>query len=203
MTTIPQDPVNSEYDSDGYYGRRRRSLDSFLDHVEACQLTCKAFHNVASTRFRMGHFEEANNFFQQELCLLLQIIPLAEKKVTRFSTAATENITQIDCSLMLKTTNSPSFSSSSGSVNRILFILEELIERRVQCSRSIGDCYFARLDYEEAIKQYLSFLASSKSLVEQEQVYCLLGKCYQLVNNLAQALVSCEKRLVLAHEIGK
>ncbi|KAI2801478.1 Tetratricopeptide repeat protein 28 [Blomia tropicalis] len=207
----PAETIGSEYDSDGYYGRRRRSADSFRDYLEACHLSIKAYHNVANTRFRLGQFDEAVNFYDQEVCLLEHIIPMAEKKLlNRTMTTTTTTTTTVeqtladdespvDCDQQTLISNKNQKSTQS---DQIMTILQALIEKRIQCNRSIGDCHFANTQYEEAIKYYLSFLPASKSLVEQEQVYCLLGKCYQLVNNLTQALVSCEKRLVLAHELG-
>lgn len=190
---LPEDLVSNEYDSDGYYGRRRRAIDSLLEYLESCQVLASALHNVANTRFRMGHYEEAVSFYDRELRVLQQSIDQSEQLYRNSSE-------------LRKESDYGEAQSSAGNgrkhISSTSIILDELMVKRIQCSRFIGDCQFALRRYDEAIQFYIEFLASSKSLVEQEQVYCLLGKCYQLVNNLAQALVSYEKRLVLAHELG-
>lgn len=200
----PDESVTNEYDSDGYYGRRRRAVDSLLEYLESYQLTVKAYHNVANTRFRMGHYEEAANYYEHEMRLLHMVIERSEN-VIRGSSSSSNSDVKVNGDELLTTSNNSDFVvklSQSCMFGGVSMILEDLVEKRIDCRRSIGDCHFARKDYEQAIKHYLDFLASSKSLEDQEQVYCMLGKCYQLLNNLAQSLVTYEKRLVLSHELG-
>jgi len=75
-------------------------------------------------------------------------------------------------------------------------------DRKAKSHCRLGDCYYALNDYDEAIKCYANYLSLSSSPEDQEKAYRSLGKCQQLVNNLSQALVAYEKRLVLAHELG-
>ena len=206
QTTTPQDAISSEYDNDGYYGRRRRSIDSFRDYVEACQLATKAYHNVANTHFRMGHFDDSVIYYEKERCLLELIIPMVEKKVNYSANVMVNSEIEIQLH-SLPNDNQPlnglaTSPISTSTINAISKILEDLTDKQCQCDRSIGDCHFAKGEFDEATKYYLTFLEQAKSLVAQEQVHCLLGKCYQLVNNLTQALVSYEKRLVIATAIG-
>ncbi len=218
---------NDHYDADtGYYGRRTtgtssslsssssssslsrrrhqlsRHLDALREHLEACQQAVRAAHNVASTRFHMSQYEEAIGFYEKEARMLEAVIPLAEASIAgvqQKQSLSSDNSLQDGQTSAQATT---AFTSTS-TLTAISSILEDLRLKRVAVARWIGDCHFARAAYSEAIRQYLAFLAASSSLMEQEQVHCLLGKCYQLVGSLAQALVSYEKRLVLAHEIGK
>lgn len=224
---------SEHYDADtGYYGRRTagtssslsssssssslsrrhqlsRHLDALREHLEACQQAVRAAHNVASTRFHMSQYEEAIGFYEKEARMLEAVIPVAEASIAgvQQKQQQPEGVQdgQIDTvtSTSITTTTTITPFTSTSTLTAISSILEDLRLKRVAVARWIGDCHFARAAYSEAIRQYLAFLAASSSLLEQEQVHCLLGKCYQLVGSLAQALVSYEKRLVLAHEIGK
>lgn len=169
----------------------------------------------------MSHYEEAIAYYEKEARILEAIIPLAESKIAAHQQRILNNSScsevqqstvdddehhldgRTSTNTTMTTTTAISASTTSNStLTAINAIFDELKEKQVAVSRWIGDCHFARGVYEEAIRRYLAFLGASKSIVELEQVHCLLGKCYQLVNSLAQALVSYEKRLVLAHEIG-
>ncbi|KAH9507040.1 Tetratricopeptide repeat protein 28 [Dermatophagoides farinae] len=165
-----------------------------------------ALHNVATTRFHMNHYEESAIYYEQESTLIQETIEQFEKNknhtiiamVSNDETAADET----NDSNNNNTTANNNNNNTNGRTEIIATIIDDLIVRNVNCLRSIGDCHFAQRRYDEAIKFYTDFVSTSKSLIDQEHVYCLLGKCYQLVNNLQQALVSYEKRLVIAHEIG-
>lgn len=68
---------------------------------------------------------------------------------------------------------------------------------------SLGECYDALGDPEEAVKchdQYLSIAIKAQSPRDQERAYRGLGSSYRSLGNLQQALVCLEKRLVVAHE---
>lgn len=70
---------------------------------------------------------------------------------------------------------------------------------------SLGDCYFALHDPEEAAKyheQHLAIALKLKSVRDQERAYTGLSQAMKALGNLQQALVCLEKRLVVAHEIG-
>lgn len=194
--------LTNEYDADGYYGRRKRTADTIQEFVEICLKTAKAYHNVANVRFRMGHFEEAGGYFEQKQRLLNETIEFYQKKMRRSASKSTKNDNQAE-----KESSVDAQSDIYGYKNILTTLLEEMLDKRIQCERSLGDCYFARGCYEEAIQHYNTFLATSEqgaasASFDQEQVYCLLGKCYQLVNNLTQALVVYEKRFVIAHTLG-
>lgn len=70
---------------------------------------------------------------------------------------------------------------------------------------SLGDCYDALGDPEEAVKcheQHLALALSTKNVREQERAYRGLGLSHKSLGNLQQALVCLEKRLVVSHELG-
>ncbi|XP_075590272.1 uncharacterized protein LOC124497851 [Dermatophagoides farinae] len=203
--------IDDEYDSNGYYGRRlRRQLDTVImndEQIESCQMMAKALHNVATTRFHMNHYEESAIYYEQESTLIQETIEQFEKNknhtiIAVVSNDETEADKMNDSNNNNTTANNNNNNNTNGRTEIIATIIDDLIVRNVNCLRSIGDCHFAQRRYDEAIKFYTDFVSTSKSLIDQEHVYCLLGKCYQLVNNLQQALVSYEKRLVIAHEIG-
>lgn len=175
-------------------------MDSLLEYLESYQLSVKAYLNVANTRFRMGHYEEAVNYYELAMRTLNMVVERSENVIRGSASSSNNSEVKMNEDLEPAFLNKLAHSCMFGGVS---MILEDLLDKRLDCRRSIGDCHFARRDYEQAIKHYVDYLAASKSLLDQEQVYCLLGKCYQLLNNLAQALVSYEKRLVLAHELGK
>ncbi|OTF82303.1 Rapsynoid-like protein [Euroglyphus maynei] len=189
-----------EYDSNGYYGRRRRQFDTVYEQLKSCQMMAQALHNVANTRFHMNHYEESIVYYERESTLIQETIERSEKGNN--TGTGEENQTNDSNHNNNTTTTTTDNNNNNNDKTEMTTIIEDLIVRNVNCLRSIGDCHFAQRRYDEAIKFYVDFLAASKSLMDQEQVYCLLGKCYQLINNLQQSLVSYEKRLVIAHEIG-
>ncbi|KAH9419028.1 Tetratricopeptide repeat protein 28 [Dermatophagoides pteronyssinus] len=190
-----------EYDSNGYYGRRQQrqqQLQQFADNnnnvlqqqqLKSCQMLAQALNNLAVTKFQMNHYEESISFYERQSTLIRETIE-------RFDNHQTSTSIISDAADDHRNVNGQTEMSSTTT------IIDNLIVSNTNCSRSIGDCYFAQRRYDDAIKFYLDFLSASKSLSDQEQIYCLLGKCYQLINNLQQSLVSYEKRLVIAHEIG-
>ncbi|KPM09041.1 Rapsynoid-like protein [Sarcoptes scabiei] len=200
-----------EYDSnDGYYGRRRKMIDTFEEYLEICVSMGNAFKNVGNTKFQMSLFEEAAQSFTKEMELFRDALERSEKMKKIFLSS---NVLGVNFGDDFKQKLSQTFpieneinnNENSNEIKlstKIISLLDSLTQKEIDSIRSIGDCYFAVRRYDEAIKFYQDFLSRSKSLVDQEQVYCLLGKCYQLNNNLNQALVWFEKRLFIAHELG-
>lgn len=102
------------------------------------------------------------------------------------------------------------YEDAIGYFEQQLATLERLSSPTAQLDKgrafgSLGDCYDALGDPEEAAKcheQYLSIALKLKSVRDQERAYRGLGQSQRSLGNLQQALVCLEKRLVVAHELG-
>ncbi|CAN7987066.1 unnamed protein product, partial [Ixodes hexagonus] len=102
------------------------------------------------------------------------------------------------------------FEDAIGYFEQQLALLEQLggssstLLDKGRAYGSLGDCYDALGDPEEAVKcheQYLSISLKAQSPRDQERAYRGLGNSHRCLGNLQQALVCLEKRLVVAHEL--
>ncbi|KAM7309662.1 tetratricopeptide repeat protein 28 [Ixodes scapularis] len=102
------------------------------------------------------------------------------------------------------------FEDAIGYFEQQLALLEQLggssstLLDKGRAYGSLGDCYDALGDLEEAVKcheQYLGISLKAQSPRDQERAYRGLGNSHRCLGNLQQALVCLEKRLVVAHEL--
>ena len=77
----------------------------------------------------------------------------------------------------------------------------ELDEGR--CHGHIAECYYLLKNFPEALKHYeicLERVSAAGSMIDQDRAYGCLCKVHKAMNNMQEARVCTEKRLVLSHD---
>ncbi|CAH0549630.1 unnamed protein product [Brassicogethes aeneus] len=158
---------------------------------------CKAHGNLGVVHMALGNYTHAVKCYQEQL-----------ERAQELQDCAVE--AQAYGNLGIARLNMGHYEDAIGYFEQQLATLERLNTATAQLDKgrafgSLGDCYDALGDPEEASKcheQYLAISLKLKSARDQERAYRGLGQSQNYMGNLQQALVCLEKRLVVSHELG-
>ncbi|XP_060533525.1 tetratricopeptide repeat protein 28 [Cylas formicarius] len=158
---------------------------------------CKAHGHLGAVHMALGNYTHAVKCYQEQL-----------ERAQELQDCAVE--AQAFGNLGIARLNMNHYEDAIGYFEQQLATLERLSTPTAQLDKgrafgSLGDCYDALGDPEEASKcheQYLAIALKLKSSRDQERAYRGLGQSQRSLSNLQQALVCLEKRLVVSHELG-
>ncbi|XP_023311093.1 tetratricopeptide repeat protein 28 [Anoplophora glabripennis] len=158
---------------------------------------CRAHGHLGAVHMALGNYTHAVKCYQEQL-----------ERAQELQDCAVE--AQAYGNLGIARLNMAHYEDAIGYFEQQLATLERLSSPTAQLDRgrafgSLGDCYDALGDPEEAAKcheQYLAISLKLKSARDQERAYRGLGQSQRSLGNLQQALVCLEKRLVVSHELG-
>ncbi|KAK9746315.1 CHAT domain [Popillia japonica] len=158
---------------------------------------CRAHGHLGAVHMALGNYTHAVKCYQEQL-----------ERAQELQDCAVE--AQAYGNLGIARLNMAHYEDAIGYFEQQLATLERLSTPTAQLDKgrafgSLGDCYDALGDPEEAAKcheQYLSIALKLKSMRDQERAYRGLGQSHKSIGNLQQALVCLEKRLVVSHELG-
>ncbi|XP_066144838.1 tetratricopeptide repeat protein 28 [Euwallacea fornicatus] len=158
---------------------------------------CKAHGHLGSVHMSLGNYTHAVKCYQEQL-----------ERAQDLQDCAVE--AQSYGNLGIARLNMAHYEDAIGYFEQQLATLERISSSTAQLDKgrafgSLGDCYDALGDPEEAAKcheQYLAMALKLKSVRDQERAYRGLGQAQRSLGNLQQALVCLEKRLVVSHELG-
>ncbi|CAH1184063.1 unnamed protein product [Phyllotreta striolata] len=158
---------------------------------------CRAHGHLGAIHMSLGNYPHAGKCYQEQL-----------ERAQELQDCAVE--AQAYGNLGISKLNMGHFEDAIGYFEQQLATLERLSSPTAQMDKgrafgSLGDCYDALGDPEEAVKcheQYLAISLKMKSPRDQERAYRGLGQSQRSLGNLQQALVCLEKRLVVSHELG-
>ncbi|XP_017771983.1 PREDICTED: tetratricopeptide repeat protein 28 isoform X2 [Nicrophorus vespilloides] len=158
---------------------------------------CRAHGHLGAVHMALGNYTHAVKCYQEQL-----------ERAQELQDCAVE--AQAYGNLGIARLNMGHYEDAIGYLEQQLATLERLNNPTATLDRgrafgSLGDCYDALGDPEEAAKcheQYLAITLKLKSPKDQERAYRGLGQSQKCLGNLQQALVCLEKRLVVAHELG-
>ncbi|KAI4455030.1 rapsyn-related [Holotrichia oblita] len=158
---------------------------------------CRAHGHLGAVHMALGNYTHAVKCYQEQL-----------ERAQELQDCAVE--AQAYGNLGIARLNMAHYEDAIGYFEQQLATLERLSTPTAQLDKgrafgSLGDCYDALGDPEEAAKcheQYLSIALKLKSVRDQERSYRGLGQSHKSIGNLQQALVCLEKRLVVSHELG-
>nr|XP_022903703.1 tetratricopeptide repeat protein 28 [Onthophagus taurus] len=158
---------------------------------------CKAHGHLGAVHMALGNYTHAVKCYQEQL-----------ERAQELQDCAVE--AQAYGNLGIARLNMAHYEDAIGYFEQQLATLERLSTSTAQLDKgrafgSLGDCYDALGDPEEAAKcheQYLSMSLKLKSSRDQERAYRGLGHSQKSLGNLQHALVCLEKRLVVSHELG-
>ncbi|XP_064461198.1 tetratricopeptide repeat protein 28-like [Ornithodoros turicata] len=157
---------------------------------------CRAHGHLGAVHLALGHAGHAARCFAEQL-----------ERARELRDCALE--AQALGNLGIARLGMAHFEDAIGYFEQQLALLEQLgtniaLLDKGRAYGSLGDCYDALGDFEEAVKcheQYLSVALKASSSKDQERAYRGLGNSYRCLGNLQQALVCLEKRLVVAYEL--
>ncbi|XP_045771078.1 tetratricopeptide repeat protein 28 isoform X2 [Maniola jurtina] len=191
----------------GLARRLQRRLDAALGH-HTQELTlrqeagdsageARAHSHLGAVHMALGHYSHAARCYREQL-----------ERAQELQDCALE--AQAYGNLGIAKLNMGHYEDAIGYLEQQLAILERVNTPTCQLDKaralgSLGDCYDALGDPDEATKYHEQHLASALKLDnarEQERAYRGLGLSHKSVGNLQQALVCLEKRLVVSHELG-
>ncbi|XP_034827519.1 tetratricopeptide repeat protein 28 isoform X2 [Maniola hyperantus] len=191
----------------GLARRLQRRLDAALGH-HTQELTlrqeagdaageARAHSHLGAVHMALGHYSHAARCYREQL-----------ERAQELQDCALE--AQAYGNLGIAKLNMGHYEDAIGYLEQQLAILERVNSPTCQLDKaralgSLGDCYDALGDPDEATKYHEQHLASALKLDnarEQERAYRGLGLSHKSVGNLQQALVCLEKRLVVSHELG-
>ncbi|KAF7283492.1 hypothetical protein GWI33_000389 [Rhynchophorus ferrugineus] len=158
---------------------------------------CRAHGHLGAVHMALGNYTHAVKCYQEQL-----------ERAQELQDCAVE--AQSYGNLGIARMNMAHYEDAIGYFEQQLATLERLSTSTAQLDKgrafgSLGDCYDALGDPEEAAKcheQYLAISLKLKSSRDQERAYRGLGQSQRSLGNLQQALVCLEKRLVVSHELG-
>ncbi|KAL3271555.1 hypothetical protein HHI36_022031 [Cryptolaemus montrouzieri] len=170
---------------------------SLRQEMSEVQGECRAHGHIGSVQMALGNYTHAFKCYQEQL-----------QRAQELQDCALE--AQAYGNLGIARLNMAHYEDAIGYFEQQLATLERLNTPTAQIDRgrafgSLGDCYEALGDPEEASKcheQYLAISLKLTSAKDQERAYRGLGHSQRSLGNLQQALVCLEKRLVVAHELG-
>ncbi|XP_026314209.1 tetratricopeptide repeat protein 28 isoform X2 [Hyposmocoma kahamanoa] len=191
----------------GLARRLQRRLDAALGH-HTQELTlrqeagdsageARAHSHLGAVHMALGHYSHAARCYREQL-----------ERAQELQDCALE--AQAYGNLGIAKLNMGHYEDAIGYLEQQLAILERVSTPTCQLDKaralgSLGDCYDALGDPDEAAKYHEQHLAAALKLNnarEQERAYRGLGLSHKSVGNLQQALVCLEKRLVVSHELG-
>ncbi|XP_072934461.1 uncharacterized protein [Epargyreus clarus] len=191
----------------GLARRLQRRLDAALGH-HTQELTlrqeagdaageARAHSHLGAVHMALGHYSHAARCYREQL-----------ERAQELQDCALE--AQAYGNLGIAKLNMGHYEDAIGYLEQQLAILERVNTPTCQLDKaralgSLGDCYDALGDPDEAAKCHEQHLAAALKLDnarEQERAYRGLGLSHKSVGNLQQALVCLEKRLVVSHELG-
>ncbi|XP_013144707.1 PREDICTED: tetratricopeptide repeat protein 28 [Papilio polytes] len=191
----------------GLARRLQRRLDAALGH-HTQELTlrqeagdaageARAHSHLGAVHMALGHYSHAARCYREQL-----------ERAQELQDCALE--AQAYGNLGIAKLNMGHYEDAIGYLEQQLAILERVNSPTCQVDKaralgSLGDCYDALADPDEALKYHEQHLAAALKLDnarEQERAYRGLGLSHKSVGNLQQALVCLEKRLVVSHELG-
>ncbi|CAB3246278.1 unnamed protein product [Arctia plantaginis] len=191
----------------GLARRLQRRLDAALGH-HTQELTlrqeagdsageARAHSHLGAVYMALGHYSHAARCYREQL-----------ERAQELQDCALE--AQAYGNLGIAKLNMGHYEDAIGYLEQQLAILERVNTPTCQLDKaralgSLGDCYDALGDPDEAAKYHEQHLAAALKLDnkrEQERAYRGLGLSHKSVGNLQQALVCLEKRLVVSHELG-
>ncbi|CAH4027695.1 tetratricopeptide repeat protein 28 isoform X1 [Pieris brassicae] len=191
----------------GLARRLQRRLDAALGH-HTQELTlrqeagdaageARAHSHLGAVHMALGHYSHAARCYREQL-----------ERAQELQDCALE--AQAYGNLGIAKLNMGHYEDAIGYLEQQLAILERVNTPTCQIDKaralgSLGDCYDALGDPDEAVKYHERHLAAALKLNnarEQERAYRGLGLSHKSVGNLQQALVCLEKRLVVSHELG-
>ncbi|KAG6446865.1 tetratricopeptide repeat protein 28 [Manduca sexta] len=191
----------------GLARRLQRRLDAALGH-HTQELTlrqeagdaageARAHSHLGAVHMALGHYSHAARCYREQL-----------ERAQELQDCALE--AQAYGNLGIAKLNMGHYEDAIGYLEQQLAILERVNTPTCQLDKaralgSLGDCYDALGDPDEAAKYHDQHLAAALKLNnsrEQERAYRGLGLSHKSVGNLQQALVCLEKRLVVSHELG-
>ncbi|CAH1132763.1 unnamed protein product [Ceutorhynchus assimilis] len=158
---------------------------------------CRAHGHLGAVHMALGNYNHAVKCYQEQLARTQDLKDCAVEA-------------QAYGNLGIARLNMGHYEDAIGYFEQQLATLERLSSSTAQMDRgrafgSLGDCYDALGDPEEAAKcheQYLAVALKLKNSRDQERAYRGLGQSQRSLGNLQQALVCLEKRLVVSHELG-
>ncbi|CAH1107767.1 unnamed protein product [Psylliodes chrysocephalus] len=158
---------------------------------------CRAHGHLGAVHMSLGNYTHAVKCYQEQL-----------ERAQELQDCAVE--AQAYGNMGIARLNMGHYEDAIGYFEQQLATLERLSSPTAQLDKgrafgSLGDCYDALGDPEEAVKcheQYLAISLKLKSPRDQERAYRGLGQSQRSLSNLQQALVCLEKRLVVSHELG-
>ncbi|XP_045466436.1 tetratricopeptide repeat protein 28 [Harmonia axyridis] len=164
--------------------------------ISDLQGECRTHGHLGSVHMALGNYNHAIKCYQQQL-----------QRSQEQQDCALE--AQAYGNLGITRLNMGHYEDAIGYLEQQLATLERLSTPTAQLDKgrafgSLGDCYEALGDPEEASKcheQYLAIALKLTSAKDQERAYRGLGQSQKSLGNLQQALVCLEKRLVVAHEL--
>ncbi|KAJ0173048.1 hypothetical protein K1T71_011224 [Dendrolimus kikuchii] len=191
----------------GLARRLQRRLDAALGH-HTQELTlrqeagdsageARAHSHLGAVHMALGHYSHAARCYREQL-----------ERAQELQDCALE--AQAYGNLGIAKLNMGHYEDAIGYLEQQLAILERVNTPTCQLDKaralgSLGDCYDALGDPDEAAKYHEQHLTAALKLDnarEQERAYRGLGLSHKSVGNLQQALVCLEKRLVVSHELG-
>ncbi|XP_063541411.1 tetratricopeptide repeat protein 28 isoform X1 [Cydia strobilella] len=191
----------------GLARRLQRRLDAALGH-HTQELTlrqeagdsageARAHSHLGAVHMALGHYSHAARCYREQL-----------ERAQELQDCALE--AQAYGNLGIAKLNMGHYEDAIGYLEQQLAILERVNSPTCQLDKaralgSLGDCYDALGDPDEAAKYHEQHLTAALKLDnsrEQERAYRGLGLSHKSVGNLQQALVCLEKRLVVSHELG-
>ncbi|XP_074042834.1 tetratricopeptide repeat protein 28 [Leptinotarsa decemlineata] len=158
---------------------------------------CRAHGHLGAVHMALGNYTHAVKCYQEQL-----------ERAQELQDCAVE--AQSYGNLGIARLNMAHYEDAIGYFEQQLATLERLNSSVAMLDKgrafgSLGDCYEALGDPEEAVKcheQYLTIAMKMRSPRDQERAYRGLGQSHKSLGNLQQALVCLEKRLVVSHELG-
>uniref|UniRef100_A0A6P7GVU4 Tetratricopeptide repeat protein 28 n=1 Tax=Diabrotica virgifera virgifera TaxID=50390 RepID=A0A6P7GVU4_DIAVI len=158
---------------------------------------CRAHGHLGAVHMALGNYTHAVKCYQEQL-----------ERAQELQDCAVE--AQAYGNLGIARLNMGHYEDAIGNFEQQLATLERLSSPTAQLDKgrafgSLGDCYDALGDPDEAVKcheQYLAISLKLKSSRDQERAYRGLGQSQRSLGHLQQALVCLEKRLVVSHELG-
>ncbi|XP_044737970.1 tetratricopeptide repeat protein 28 [Chrysoperla carnea] len=177
----------------GYHTQELNLRQEINDQVGQC----KAHGHIGSTHMALGNYTQAVKCYQAQLeCA-------QELRDSGVEAQAFGN-------LGIARLNMGRYEEAIGHLEQQLATLERISTQTAQLDKacalgSLGDCYDALGDHEEAAKcheQHLALSLELQNIREQERAYRGLGRSRIALGDLQQALVCLEKRLVVSHELG-
>ncbi|CAK1541601.1 unnamed protein product [Leptosia nina] len=191
----------------GLARRLQRRLDAALGH-HTQELTlrqeagdaageARAHSHLGAVHMALGHYSHAARCYREQL-----------ERAQELQDCALE--AQAYGNLGIAKLNMGHYEDAIGYLEQQLAILERVNTPTCHLDKaralgSLGDCYDALGDPDEAVKYHERHLTAALKLNntrEQERAYRGLGLSHKSVGNLQQALVCLEKRLVVSHELG-